>query len=66
MDEPIPGTIRHLLFWSTDFEVLEELGIDPDMTVTELKRRLRIAERVLNIAEAQPGLFGWLTREDDQ
>lgn len=47
------------------------LGIDPEMSVAEHQRRLRIAERVLD--EADRGIDPevqevaiWFTREDDQ
>jgi hypothetical protein len=34
---------------------LETVGIDPDMAVTELQRRLTIAERVLEL-KVEPGV----------
>ena len=55
--------------------ILRDIGIDPDMSVSELQRRLRIAERVLSgelklyrdITQAEyDAEVPWLTREDDQ
>ncbi len=49
-----------------DDEIAERLDINPDMTVTELQRRLRIAERVLGCLPVPPAKnrvrtdkFGW-------
>ena len=36
-----------------DQELIDALGIDPDMTVETLKQRLLIAERVLRVAESE-------------
>jgi hypothetical protein len=52
----------------SDQELIDALGIDPDMSVSELQRRLRIAERVLE-ADNDGGsgeFLAWLTREDDR
>jgi hypothetical protein len=57
---------------------LDVLGIDPDMSVSEHQRRMRIAERVLTCDPAHVPtlkdrrlyetelLLAWLIREDDQ
>jgi hypothetical protein len=55
-------------------DAYEILNLDPGMTVSELQRRLRIAERVLTVAANDGGtswddpedLLAWLIREDDQ
>lgn len=59
-------------WWHFDL-MCEIADIDPDMSVSELQRRSRIADRVLDCtietADAMPeprALLAWLTREDDR